>query len=75
VEKSVRLMKRVQMEPEFTLAGGIMRFPTMVDLMRRHLSDSVNVPPEPMAQYSGAIGAAVLARRRLARLQAEGAAA
>jgi (R)-2-hydroxyacyl-CoA dehydratese activating ATPase len=78
VEKSVRLMKRVQMEPEFTLAGGIMRFPTMVDLMRRHLrhlSDRVSVPPEPMAQYSGAIGAAVLARRRLARLQAEGAAA
>jgi (R)-2-hydroxyacyl-CoA dehydratese activating ATPase len=72
VEKSVRLMKRVQMEPEFTLAGGIMRFPTMVDLMRRHLGDGVNVPPDPLVQYTGALGAAVLARRRLLRLEADG---
>jgi (R)-2-hydroxyacyl-CoA dehydratese activating ATPase len=75
VEKSVRLMKRVQMEPEFTLAGGIMRFPTMVDLMRRHLGDGVNVPPDPLVQYTGALGAAVLARRRLLRLEADGGAA
>lgn len=71
VEKSVRLMKRVQMEPEFTLVGGIMRFSTMVDVMREHLGDGVNVPPEPLVQYSGAIGAAVLARRRLERVGAE----
>jgi (R)-2-hydroxyacyl-CoA dehydratese activating ATPase len=69
VEKSVRLMKRVQMEPEFTLAGGIMRFPTMVALMRENLGDGVNVPPEPLVQYTSAIGAAVLARRRLVKLE------
>jgi (R)-2-hydroxyacyl-CoA dehydratese activating ATPase len=68
VEKSVRLMKRVQMEPEFTLVGGIMRFPTMVDLMRHHLGEEANVPPEPLVQYTGAIGAAILARRRLVKL-------
>ena len=70
IEKSVRLMKRVQMEPEFTLVGGIMRFPTMVRVMREHLSEGVNVPPGELVQYTGAIGAAVLARRRLEKLQA-----
>jgi len=69
VEKSVRLMKRVQMEPEFTLVGGILRFPTMVAILAENLGDGVNVPPEPLVQYSGAIGAAVLSRRRLEKLR------
>jgi len=72
IEKSVRLMKRVQMEPEFTLVGGIMRFPTMVRVMREHLTEGVNVPSEDLVQFTGAIGAAVLARRRLEKLEAEG---
>ncbi|MFW6078631.1 MAG: acyl-CoA dehydratase activase [Gemmatimonadota bacterium] len=67
IEKSVRLMKRVQMEPEFTLVGGIMRFPTMLRLLRDELGERVNVPPESRVQYTGAIGAAVLAARRLER--------
>jgi len=67
IERSVRLMKRVQMEPEFTLVGGIMRFPTMVRVMREHLGDGVNVPPEHLVQFTGAIGAAVLARRHMER--------
>ena len=70
IERSVRLMKRVQMEPEFTLVGGIMRFPTMVRVMREHLGTEVNVPPEPLVQYTGAIGAAVLAKRRKEKLAA-----
>jgi len=70
IERSVRLMKRVQMEPEFTLVGGIMRFPTMVTVMRERLGDSVNVPPENLVQFTGAIGSAVLARRRLQKLEA-----
>lgn len=65
IERSVRLMKRVQMEPEFTLVGGIIRFPTMTAVMREQLGDDVNVPPESLVQFTGAIGAAVLARRRL----------
>jgi activator of 2-hydroxyglutaryl-CoA dehydratase len=71
VEKSVRLMKRVRMEPQFTLVGGIMRFPTMVAVMRENLEAGVNVPPEPLVQYTGAIGAAILARRRFEKLHAE----
>jgi predicted CoA-substrate-specific enzyme activase len=70
IQRSVQLMKRVQMEPEFTLVGGIMRFPTMVRVMREHLGEAVNLPPEPLVQFTGAIGAAVLARRRLEKLEA-----
>lgn len=74
VEKSVRLMRRVRMEPEFTLVGGIMRFPTMTELLRAQLGEGVNVPPERLVQYTAAIGAAVLAHRRLRKLEGEGAA-
>jgi (R)-2-hydroxyacyl-CoA dehydratese activating ATPase len=68
IEKCVRLMKRVQMEPDFTLVGGIMRFPAMRDMLRASLPHGVNVPPEEMVQYTAAIGAAVLAGRRLEKL-------
>lgn len=70
VGRSVQLMKRVQMAPEFTLVGGILRFQTMVRVIRRELEAAVNVPPEPLVQYTGAIGAAVLARRRLEKVAA-----
>jgi len=70
VERSVRLMKRVQMEPEFTLVGGIMRFPTMVRVMGEQLGEEVNVPPEDLVQFTGALGAAILAQRRLEKLAA-----
>jgi predicted CoA-substrate-specific enzyme activase len=63
--RAVQLMKRVQMEPEFTLAGGILRFESMVKLMRETLGAHVNVPSEDIVQYVGALGAAALARRRL----------
>jgi len=64
IERSVRLMKRVQMEPEFTLVGGIIRFAKMAEVMRAQLGDDVNVPPEPLVQFTGAIGSAMLARQR-----------
>jgi (R)-2-hydroxyacyl-CoA dehydratese activating ATPase len=67
IEKCVRLMKRVQMEPEFTLVGGIMRFPAMSRMLREHLPVGVNVPTGDLAQFTAALGAGVLARRRLER--------
>jgi predicted CoA-substrate-specific enzyme activase len=65
VDRSVQLMKRVQMQPEFTLTGGILRFASMGRLMRERLGTAVNVPPPEEVQFVGAIGAAVLAQRRL----------
>jgi predicted CoA-substrate-specific enzyme activase len=66
VGRSIQLMKRVQMEPEFTLIGGILRFETMAEVIRRELETEVNVPPGDMVQYVAAFGAATLGLRRLA---------
>ncbi|MBI4540295.1 MAG: 2-hydroxyglutaryl-CoA dehydratase [Gemmatimonadetes bacterium] len=71
VERSVQLMKRVQMEPEYTLVGGILRFTTMARVVHQQLEAPVNVLPEGLVQYTGAVGAGVLALRRLEKLQAE----
>jgi predicted CoA-substrate-specific enzyme activase len=68
VDRSVQLMKRVQMEPEFTLIGGILRFETMARVVHEHLKAAVNVPPENLVQFISALGAAILAQRRLQKL-------
>lgn len=70
VDRSVQLMKRVQMEPEFTLIGGILRYETMARVVREQLKTGVNVPPEDLVQLVGALGAAVLGHRRLQKLGA-----
>jgi predicted CoA-substrate-specific enzyme activase len=71
VDRSVQLMKRVQMQPEFTLIGGILRFETMARVVREKLNQEVNVPPEHLVQFVGALGAAILAQRRLKKLHGE----
>jgi predicted CoA-substrate-specific enzyme activase len=73
VERSVQLMKRVQMEPEFTLVGGILRFETMVRVIREKLGAQVNVPEGELVQYTSALGAALLARQRLLKLREQNA--
>ncbi len=73
VGRSLQLMKRVGMEPEFTLIGGILRFERMVQVVRDQLGQAVNVPPGDMVQFVSALGAAVLGRRRVARLAQAGA--
>ncbi|HUH13422.1 MAG TPA: acyl-CoA dehydratase activase [Longimicrobiales bacterium] len=72
VGRSVQLMRRVRMEPEFTLIGGILRFETMTDVVRRELSSEVNVPPGDLVQFTAAYGAALLGQVRLRRLEAAG---
>lgn len=72
VGRSVQLMKRVRMEPEFTLIGGILRFRRMVDVIRSELDADVNVPQGDLVQFTSALGAALLGQRRLEQLAAEG---
>ncbi len=69
VDRSVHLMKRVQMEPEFTLVGGILRFETMGRVVRERLKGQANVPPDDLPQYTAAVGAAILGQRRLQKLR------
>ncbi len=68
VDRSVQLMKRVQMEPEFTLVGGILRFDTMARIIREKLGAAVNVPEGDLVQFTAALGAALLAHYRLRKL-------
>lgn len=69
VGRSVQLMKRVRMAPEYTLIGGILRFERMVDVVRHELQSEVNVPAGDMVQFTSAFGAAILGARRLQKLQ------
>jgi len=68
VGRSLQLMKRVRMEPEFTLIGGILRFQTMIDVVRKELDAEVNVPAGDLVQFTSALGAAILGHRRLQKV-------
>ena len=74
VDRSIQLMKRVRMEPEFTLVGGILRFERMIRVVEAALGTTVNVLPGDLVQYTSALGAALLGQRRLRKLAVEGAA-
>lgn len=73
VDRSAQLMKRVRMEPEVTLAGGILRFPTMSDVIHEKLDLAVNMPSDDLVQFLGAVGAAVLGHLRIKKLAQESA--
>ncbi len=68
VGRSVQLMKRVRMEPEFTLIGGILRFDAMAEVAKESLNAEVNVPEGDLVQYTSALGAAILGHQRLRKL-------
>ncbi len=69
--RSVQLMKRAKAEPEFTLVGGILRFETMARAVRELMKTEVNVPEGDQVQCVGALGAALLAQRRLKKLRGQ----
>ncbi len=69
VDRSIQLMKRVQLEPEFTLIGGILRFETMSRLVGAQLKSDVNVPAGDMVQFATSLGAALLGHQRLSKLR------
>jgi len=73
VGRSLQLLKRVRMEPEYTLIGGILRFSTMARVVREELGAECNVPEGDLVQYMAAYGAAVLGHKRLRVLAQEGA--
>ena len=73
VGRSVQLMKRVRLEPEFTLIGGILRFERMVRVVQEQLGTEVNVPTGDLVQFTAAFGAALLGQRRLQKIQESGA--
>jgi predicted CoA-substrate-specific enzyme activase len=72
VGRAVQLLKRVRMEPEFTLVGGILRFRKMAEVLTAELGSAVNVPAADLVQFVPALGAAALGGQR-ARAQREAA--
>lgn len=63
-----QLVKRVKPEPEYALTGGLTRIPLMHRTLERLLGVEIHLPEGEMGYMAGALGASVLARRRLRKL-------
>jgi len=68
-ERVVALVRQVGAQPEITVTGGVTRNRGMVAALEERLGGRVNVCAD--SEYAGALGAAILARQRWERLQAE----
>jgi predicted CoA-substrate-specific enzyme activase len=64
--RALALLKRAGMEDEVTFVGGVARQKGMVKALEETLKRKVNVSPEP--ELVGALGAALLALRRLEKI-------
>jgi len=69
VDRSVQLLRRVRIEQDVVVVGGILRFATMARLLAEKLDAAVQLPAGDLVQFTGALGAAFLARRRFLRLR------
>jgi predicted CoA-substrate-specific enzyme activase len=67
-DRSLQLMKRNKLEPEYTLVGGILRWEVMANVLRERLGENVNVPEDDMPQFTAALGCAILGQLRLRKL-------
>ncbi|MBM4263631.1 MAG: 2-hydroxyglutaryl-CoA dehydratase [Deltaproteobacteria bacterium] len=67
--RALALLKRAGMEDEVTFVGGVARQKGMVKALEETLKRKINVSDQP--QMIGALGAALLALRRLEKLRAE----
>lgn len=70
--RAVQLMRRVGVEPEFTLTGGMTRNAAMVKALEKHLGSPLHVAADGLGQLNGAFGAALLGVKRVLKLEAEG---
>jgi predicted CoA-substrate-specific enzyme activase len=68
-QRSVQLLKRIKIEPEVTLAGGILRWRLIVDAIRDQLKTEVNVAEGDLPQYMAALGCAILGHIRLRKIR------
>jgi predicted CoA-substrate-specific enzyme activase len=68
--RALALMKRVGLEEEVTFVGGVARQKGMVKALEETLKRKVNVSVEP--EMVGALGAALLALRRLEKIRQNG---
>jgi len=67
-KRCVQLMKRAKSGPEYTLAGGILRWEKMAEVIKNEIKHDVNVPAGDLPQFIGALGCAILGHVRLRKL-------
>lgn len=70
--RAVQLMRRVGLEGDFLLAGGMTHNAAMIQALEAHLKAPLQVAPDGLGQLNGALGAALLGLRRTEKLLAEG---
>ena len=61
-DRVVGLLRQAGVEPEVTFTGGLVHNPAMVRVISERLETLVNASPD--CEYAGALGAALLGRRR-----------
>ena len=69
--RAVNLMRAVGLEPEYTLTGGMTKNPYMVKCLEEELDAPLNVPPDDLGHFSGALGAALMGLSRLEKLESD----
>ena len=69
-ERVAALLRQAGLEEEITLTGGVTKNIGMVRALERELGMPLNVSPH--AEFAGALGAALLARKRLEQLASRG---
>jgi predicted CoA-substrate-specific enzyme activase len=70
--RAIQLMKRVGLQADYALAGGMTNNAAMVAALEGKLEAPLNLPPQGLGQLNGAFGAALLGLRRVQRLLADG---
>jgi len=66
-DRIVAMLRQIGVDGETSLTGGITRNAGMVKALETKLGKKLNVCPD--SEYAGAIGACLLARRRLKKLE------
>lgn len=69
VDRIMTLVRQAGLEPEVTLTGGMVHNPAMVRVLEERIGMRINVSVE--AEYAGALGAALMGKRRYDKRQAE----
>jgi (R)-2-hydroxyacyl-CoA dehydratese activating ATPase len=69
--RSVQLLKRVKIEEQLTLVGGILRWGRIARAIAQTLNIAVNVPEGDLPQYTAALGCAILGHQRLRTIASE----
>jgi predicted CoA-substrate-specific enzyme activase len=65
-DRALALLKRVGLDGDVTVIGGVARQAGMVEALRAKLGVLVHVPPSP--EYAAALGAALLGRQRYRKI-------